>query len=184
LNPVTVALVACCATKTTAVGLARDVYCSPLFRMSLAYAERVLRASTVLILSAKLGAVSPYATIEPYDESLRDFDPEDLAEWKHTVGVQIERDLGKWAEKAQKVHAARFHPEQLKGALTPAEFARASARWRWVHLAPELYLPDLPVGAKIERPLAGMQIGRRLQFLRTELERAGIERDAWSGRAA
>jgi hypothetical protein len=154
----TIALVACCSRKGSQVGPARDVYRSPLFRMSLAYAEHVLFASHTFILSAKYGAIAPDRVIEPYDLALSDFEDWEHADWAHVVGIQ------------------------LRDALGLSFTASCPPRWRWVLLASELYRPDLPTGAQVEVPLAGMQIGQRLSFLKTGL--GVVPRELWAGRAA
>lgn len=140
----TVALVGCCKDKASTVAPARELYRSPLFRMSLEYAEHVLYAQHVFILSAKHGAIRPDDLVDPYDLALTDFDEEELAWWRHTVSIQLADALGfNWTS----VHEPRF---------------------RWVLLASDLYKPDPPVWGP-DRPLDGMQIGERLSWLKQQI---------------
>jgi hypothetical protein len=159
VNPtlVTVALVGCSATKLDRPAPARDIYSSPLFRKSLAYAEHVLFAQHTFILSAKHGAVRPDAELAPYDLVLKAFEPWELGDWAMNVGIQLRDALG----------------------LNMVE--PAPRNMRFVLLASDLYLPDLPLGAIVEKPLAGMQIGQRLSFLKSSL--AAVPREIL-GRAA
>lgn len=63
-----VGLVSCVAGKQATACAARDLYTSPLFRMSRRLAELV--CSEWGILSAKHGLVMPDDVIEPYNETL------------------------------------------------------------------------------------------------------------------
>lgn len=126
-----VALVACCKEKLPHAAPARELYRSPLFRFSLAYAERA--ADKVLILSAKLGVVDPDRVIEPYDLTLTEMPVAELRAWRARVGRQLADVLG------------------------PLDVVTM--------VAGRLYEPELRV-AYVHRPLQGMGIGRRLQWLK------------------
>lgn len=64
----TVVLIACCGQKADTACKARDLYRSPLFRKSVAYAER--RGLAWAILSAEHGLVMPDDVVAPYDVTL------------------------------------------------------------------------------------------------------------------
>lgn len=155
---VTIALVGCSATKLDRASPARELYSSPLFQKSLAYAERVLFAQHTFILSAKHGAIAPEKVIEPYDLVLKAFEPWELADWAHVVGIQLRDALG--------LNLVEPSPPNL----------------RFVLLASDLYLPDLPQGCILEKPLAGKQIGERLSCLNAHL--AAVPRELLARSAA
>ena len=60
-----IALIGCSKTKLDVAAPARDLYISPLFRLSRAWAEK--HADRWYILSAQHGLVSPDAVLVPYD---------------------------------------------------------------------------------------------------------------------
>jgi hypothetical protein len=64
----TYGIVACCATKRTSPCEAKDLYLSPLFRMSRQWIER--QGVPWFILSAKYGLLEPSRIVEPYDLTL------------------------------------------------------------------------------------------------------------------
>lgn len=63
-----IALVSCSSRKAEAPQVAKDLYTSPLFRLSRKVAER--HADRWYILSAKYGLVAPNLLLAPYDETL------------------------------------------------------------------------------------------------------------------
>ena len=65
----TIALVACVKTKRSGCWPAKDLYCSPLFKLSRQYAER--NANNWYILSAKYGLVAPNDKIKYYEQTLQ-----------------------------------------------------------------------------------------------------------------
>lgn len=140
----TVALVACCKQKLERAAPARELYRSDLFRKSLAYAETIA-PGRYWILSAKHGLVEPRQVLEPYELSLEHLDPEERAEWAHTVGIQL-------GDALEMPFAAKNWPG-----------------YRIVVLGGSRYVPQLPDRNTAERPLDGMQIGQRLQWLRAQV---------------
>ena len=71
-----VVLISCSAKKSRKPARARDLYSSPLFRMSLKYAE-MLNSDHIFILSAKHGLMELDRVIAPYNETLNKMsDPE------------------------------------------------------------------------------------------------------------
>lgn len=74
-----VALVSCGSRKRTTPCAARDLYTSPLFRLSRAVAER--HATVWAILSAKYGLVQPTRVLPPYSLSLGELDDEARSAW-------------------------------------------------------------------------------------------------------
>jgi hypothetical protein len=143
----TVALVACSKQKLDRQARARDLYTSPLFQKSLSYAGRIATPGYVFILSAKHGLVRPDQELEPYDLTLSEFEDWELADWAHVIGIQLEDALD----------------------FDPLQGANQWHRHRVVLLASELYLPQLPEIAAVERPLGRMQIGERLSWLNAQI---------------
>lgn len=80
--------IACVKTKRGVPCRAGDMYVSPLFRSSLAYA-RSLHPDRIFILSAKYGLVDPDKTICPYELTLKTMSAKDRAEWARRVLVQL-----------------------------------------------------------------------------------------------
>jgi hypothetical protein len=82
-----IGLVGCCGPNLAYPAPARELYTSPLFRLSRAYVEA--RTGQWFVLSARLGVVAPEQVIEPYDQVLSEM-PRELREaWARNVS----RDL-------------------------------------------------------------------------------------------
>jgi hypothetical protein len=153
----TLAMVACCAEKGPARAPARELYRSPLFRLSLAYAEEVLGAE-VRILSAKHGLVKADQEIEPYDLSLNDFNGWELADWAHAVEFQFADWVG---ARLSKVHDDEINPGGDLG-----KFFLHEPGLRVVLLAGAAYRFQPPLCVEFEEPMRGMGIGSRLGWLK------------------
>lgn len=76
----TIVLLSCVATKLPEPAPARELYASPLFRNSLAYAIS-LKPDDIVILSAKYYVVSLNKVIAPYDKTLLNMPEEEIREW-------------------------------------------------------------------------------------------------------
>jgi hypothetical protein len=161
----TVALVACCAEKLQHAAPAREFYRSPLFRLSLAYAERV--AGEVYVLSAQHGLVALDQVLEPYDLALSEMDAWERAWWAHEVEAQLAEVLG--AELDTKLEEAE--------PMDPidSEWFLHAPHLRVVLLAGKLYRPGGFVERYLEEPLAGMDIGERLSWLKSQVVEAQPE---------
>jgi hypothetical protein len=140
------ALVGCCKEKKAneqGFALARDLYQSDLFRKSLAYAEA--NFEHVAILSAMRGVVDLTDPLRIYDFTMSDMGAEGRAFWAHDVLVcQVgNRARRESAERVELVvFAGRDYVEPLRAQL-----------------------PEFP-GWSIEEPLAGLQVGERLHWLK------------------
>lgn len=82
-----IVLVACCGEKREDRAPAKDLYQSPLFRRSRAYAER--HGDTWFILSAKHGLLNPATVIEPYDQTLTAMAAADRRTWTARTAEQL-----------------------------------------------------------------------------------------------
>lgn len=139
-------LVACSAQKLDRPAPARELYCSPLFRKSLTYAER--RCKRVYVLSAQHYLVELDQVLEPYERRLG--------------GTKREREI--WAA----ITAGHLEPHVRRGAhdllmLAGQDYVRPLIRaiahwWR-----------DRAWRKHVHLPLAGMQVGQRLKWLNAQL---------------
>ncbi len=68
--------------------MARDLYISPLFRLQLAYAQR-LQPEAIYILSAKYGLLDLDASVEPYNATLNKMSIAQVREWARRVIAQL-----------------------------------------------------------------------------------------------
>lgn len=136
-----IGVVACSKTKLTRRAPARELYTSPLFRMSLEYA--LARCDQVFIASARHGLVTLDTVLEPYDETL-------------TGKPAHVRDA--WGFAACRQLIGLRPATETTGLFVLAGFAYTSPIRR--HLDERYTLIDA---------LHGMQIGQRLHFLRGEL---------------
>lgn len=75
-----VVLIACCGTKLSSPAPARQLYCSDLFRKSLAWSQ-ALGADATLVLSALHGVVGLDQVVAPYDETLSRMPAPERAGW-------------------------------------------------------------------------------------------------------
>lgn len=82
-----IGLLACSKTKLVHAAPARELYVSPLFRLSLSYLEA--RCEDVLVLSALHGLVPLHLVIAPYDARMADMPKYRRDEW----GVEVEAGL-------------------------------------------------------------------------------------------
>ena len=84
----TVALIGCVKTKANRRCKARDMYLSPLFRLSYKYAKQ-RKVDNIYILSAKYGLISEDTIISPYNKTLLTMSDIECRNW----GGQIMTDI-------------------------------------------------------------------------------------------
>jgi hypothetical protein len=96
-------LVACAKTKLSVPAQARDLYISPTFAKSRAYAE----AQNVpwFILSAEFGLLSPDQLVAPYDRYLPDMSPGYRAAWGRWTVERLALLAGALDGRVVEVHA-------------------------------------------------------------------------------
>lgn len=137
-----IALVGCSRSKSGAeFAEAHDLYTSPLFRMSLAYAHQL--KAHVYILSAQHGIVSPWDEIETYDLSLYDLDAEARRDWG--IGVASKLDRWHWGARPRiVVLAGRLYADAVRPCIQME-------------------------GVEWQEPMRGMMIGERLRWLNEHL---------------
>ena len=86
-----IVLIACGKTKAPIASPARRLYQGDLFQKSLAYAEQVLNADAIYVLSAKYGLVPIDRTIEPYEKTLNNMSSREIREWADAVLRDLRR---------------------------------------------------------------------------------------------
>jgi hypothetical protein len=128
-------LIGCCAEKASHVAPAREMYRSQLFRKAMAWAED--RGHTWRVISAAYGLIKPDEQLMPYDQTLRNISPELRAKWDR----RIARALDVIADGGE-----------LRVTLLAGQ---TYAGW----------VPLVEPWCAVEQPMAGMSIGKRLQWL-------------------
>jgi hypothetical protein len=134
-------LVGCVKGKRSASAPARDLYTSPLFLGRRAFVETT--CDEWFILSAKHGLVSPDDVLDPYDETLKDASEAHRRQWSARVLDQLER-------RFPDLHGVVFEAHAGSAYLDHGLAAALEAR-----------------GAVVERPTAGLSLGRQLAFYKS-----------------
>ena len=106
-------LIACVKKKQAIPAKARELYTSPLFRLSLCYAEKQ-HPDAIYILSAKHGLVELNQILEPYEQTIIGKNKQVLQAWGEKVKGQLEKKAN--LQKDQFVFLAG---EKYQQALRP-----------------------------------------------------------------
>lgn len=141
MTHVSIALVGCSGPKLKEAAPARQLYTSQLFRSALSLAER--RHDVVYIISAKHELVALDQVIAPYDLTMADI----AKEWRVIWGLRV---WGSIQSRHQRVDRQIF-----------------------IYAGKDYAQPILRAGfhrATFHEPLAKMQIGQRLRWLREQLD--------------
>ncbi len=80
----TVVLISCVKRKLDHAAPAKDLYTSPLFRLSWKYAK-TRNPDKIFILSAKYHLLNSEKVVEPYDQTLNRMNSQDRREWSARV---------------------------------------------------------------------------------------------------
>lgn len=131
-----VALVACSKTKSRTLAKAKDLYMSPLFKLSRAYAERIGRWA---ILSAKHGVVDPEVLLEPYDLTLQQMTKTQRSEWACATNIELQERFG---DVSFIVLAGKLYGEALEGLSCEFPLGSLSFGRRLRFLKHALYPPS------------------------------------------
>lgn len=83
-------LISCASKKLPHRAKAKNLYISPLFKLSLRYAKS-LNPYKIFILSAKHGLLDLEKRIEPYDVTLNDMTAKEVRRWARKVIRQLGR---------------------------------------------------------------------------------------------
>lgn len=147
-------LISCSDKKLQHKTKARELYQGDFFKKSLAYAEKIIKADNIFILSAKHGLLPLDKEIEPYNVTLCYLSPKQLAKKPDTkvLSVKERRD---WAVKVLN---------QLREVVD-------LERDEIIFLAGECYRKDLiPSIKRSSIPMKGLHQGEQKQFLKRRLE--------------
>lgn len=79
-----VVLISCAKSKLNNPAKAKDLYISPQFQKSFAYAN-ILKPDAIFILSAKYGLVEPDQVISPYEKTLKNLSAAEKRAWAGSV---------------------------------------------------------------------------------------------------
>jgi hypothetical protein len=140
VNTVTIALVGCSGPKLARPAPARQLYTSQLFRSTLALAEH--RHDVVYVISARHELVTLDQVIEPYNYTMSAHAPH----WKQIWGVRV------W----ESIQTRHQNVDRQVFIYAGKDYARPIQR-AGMHRA------------TFHEPLAKMQIGQRLRWLREQL---------------
>lgn len=133
-----IGLVGCVKSKRASPAPARDLYTSALFRGARCFVER--SCDRWFILSALHGLLDPETVIEPYERTLTTASRAERRRWAERVLAQLERVLGRDLSRyVFEAHAGKAYLDEL--------VCRLEER-----------------GGRVERPLDGLGLGRRLAF--------------------
>jgi len=85
-----VTLISCVSKKLDFKAKAQDLYQSPLFQKSLAYAKQI-NSDEIYILSAKYGLIKLNDIIEPYDKTLNKMSVSEKKKWSNEVFTKLQK---------------------------------------------------------------------------------------------
>lgn len=147
-----IAVVSCGSAKLDHAAPARDIYTGSLFRAARDHVEAGA-FDAWFIVSALHGVIPPWKVISPYEQRLDDLTVDQLTVWGNRcdMGLRLDTGYGLWTrmggEVVIEVHAGRAYVDRLRDVR-----GLGAMPWRW------------------EDPLAGLQIGERLGWYRTQRE--------------
>lgn len=133
-----IVLLSCVSQKRSHSSTARDLYISPLFRLTLSYAES-LAPDFIFVLSAKHGLLGLEDRIDPYNLTLNAMKESEIRVWAEKVLVDLARKADLKKDRFIVLSGARYRK----------------------YLLPYLYNNEVP--------MAGLTIGRQLQWLKGQL---------------
>jgi len=149
---ISIALIGCSGPKLKQAAPARQLYTSQLFRSTLAFAER--RHDAVYVISAKHELVALDQVVAPYDLTMADV----AKEWRVVWGTRVWGSIQSRHQNVDRqvfIYAGKDYAQPIRR----AGFHRAT----------------------FHEPLAKMQIGQRLRWLRAQLaaeQPIAVERSA------
>ena len=82
-----ICFIGCVKLKTPEKNKVEELYCSPLFKLSLKYAKS--KFDEVAVLSAKHGVLDLDVEIEPYEVTLNNMKADEIKEWSKKVTDDI-----------------------------------------------------------------------------------------------
>jgi len=137
-----IALISCGSKKLDIRAPARDLYTSPLFRMTVHYVEEVLRVPW-FVLSALHRVVHPDTPLSPYDFMMTKMSKREREAWSQRVRVEL-RTLSCWDRTGERIVTAFAGDDYLRGLRHTDDFT-------------------------LSEPMAGKMIGARLAWLKAQV---------------
>lgn len=135
-QPRTVVLIGCAKSKLDRPAPARDLYTSALFRLSLAYAERVLRADAVFVLSALHGLVSISKELAPYNRTLGEMAKAERVGWAWRAGEALDSELGAGPARVVLLASDDYRPRSRRHEIEkPLTGKQIGERLSWLKSA-------------------------------------------------
>ncbi len=145
-----IVLISCVSKKKSTKSKAKDLYVSPLFKTSLAYAYS-LKPDEIFVLSALHHLLDLEAEIEPYNITLSNI-PKSIK--KDGLIVLSSAEKIEWGKKVVAMLSERTDLQ----------------RDHFIILAGREYIkPILPYLLNIDDRLRGMSIGKRLSYLKSQI---------------
>lgn len=135
-----IVLISCVSKKRTYPCQARELYISDWFKKALAYAEKILKADQIFILSAEHGVVSLEKIIVPYDKTLKKMPKIERLKWSQQIMDELKQHID--IEQDEVVFLAG---EKYREFLEP-QFKQ------------------------VQTPLEGLKIGQQLKFFKERLQ--------------
>ena len=87
-----IVLISCVSKKLSHPAQAKDLYCSPLFKYSLAYAKQ-LNPDKLFILSALHGLIPLEKEIEPYNSTLKAMNSQERKDWAAQILCTLQKEI-------------------------------------------------------------------------------------------
>lgn len=150
-----IGVVACSKSKLDRAAPARDLYTSPLFKLSLAYAEE--HCDKVYVVSAFHGLVELDQELRPYDRTLSKMSKKERLAWGDRVASSLIHRHGK--EFLLCAMAGEDYTAPIRYGLK-VHFGCGEDGWRGAD------------DRVVLEPLRGMMLGERLAFLGAQVPRA------------
>ena len=133
-----ITLVGCCREKASSIAPARQLYKSQLFKKAAGWSDR--RGDEWFVISAKHGLIKSESKLAPYDARIQGLTQDQRAKWSADVAAQL------------SALAAFYEVEQMEVTLLAG-----AAYTGWIDI--------VQPWCTVHQPLAGLQIGQRLQWL-------------------
>ena len=130
-----VVLISCVSKKRNESCKARNLYISDLFIKALYYAENVVKADKIFVLSAEYGLVPLDKIIDPYDKTLNKMKKSEVLQWSNMVLQDLKNNIDINNDKVIFMAGEKYR-----------KYIEASIN-------------------NVEVPMRGMRIGEQLQFL-------------------
>ncbi len=155
-----VVLLGCSKQKLDHPAPARELYASPLFRRSLAFAETLAPAERIFIVSGQHGLVAPDDVLRPYDARLSTRPALERGWWANQIAVDLEGRM------RRGFAPPGIHVDDDRPALRGLDVVLLMGRSYAGPIA-----DAIPSTWTACQPLDGLEVGERLRWLNRALAR-------------